>query len=235
MVHFVFLLQSTQDGDGVLHGGLAHQHLLKPSLERSILFDVLAVLVERRCADAVQLATRQCGLEHVACIDCAFRLARAHHRVDLVDEDDRPSGVLSHFLEDGFEPLFELATILGARQQLGHVENQHALVFERLGHLTVDDALREAFDDRGLADARLADQHGIVLGAALQNLNGATDLVVPADDRVELALASPFGEVDGVLGQSFALPFRFGTRNALAAAHRLDRAFEVLPSTRRAA
>ena len=35
-------------------------------------------------------------------------------------------------------------------------------------HLAVDDALREAFDDRRLADAGFADQHRIVLRASLQ-------------------------------------------------------------------
>ena len=34
-----------------------------------VLFFVLAVLVERRRADAVQLASRECGFEHVARID----------------------------------------------------------------------------------------------------------------------------------------------------------------------
>ena len=63
------------------------------------------------------------------------------------------------------------------------------LSFSDLGHLAVDDALRQAFDDRGLADARLADQHRVVLGAPLQHLDRAADLVVAADHRVELALA----------------------------------------------
>ncbi len=51
-----------------------------------------------------------------------------------------------------------------------------------------DDALGEALDDRGLADAGLADQHRVVLRAAAEDLDDAADLVVAADDRVELAL-----------------------------------------------
>ena len=62
------------------------------------------------------------------------------------------------------------------------------LSFERLGHFAVDDALRQAFDDRRLADAGLADQHRVVLGAPLQDLDRAADLVVAADHRVELAV-----------------------------------------------
>jgi hypothetical protein len=43
-------------------------------------------------------------------------------------------------------------------------------------------------DDRRLANARLADQHRIVLGATLQHLDGAADFIVTADHRIELAL-----------------------------------------------
>ncbi len=57
------------------------------------------------------------------------------------------------------------------------------------------------FGDGRLADARLADQHGIVLGAPRQHLDGAADLVVAADDRIELAGAGVGGEVARVFLQ----------------------------------
>jgi len=40
---------------------------------------------------------------------------------------------------------------------------------QAFGDVAVDDALRQAFDDRGLAGAGLADQHGIVLRAAREH------------------------------------------------------------------
>ncbi len=61
--------------------------------------------------------------------------------------------------------------------------------FEAVGHVAVDDAQRQTFDDGGLADAGLADQHRIVLGAARQHLDGAADFLVAADHRIELAVA----------------------------------------------
>ena len=78
---------------------------------------------------------------------------------------------------------------------------QHAFALERFRHFAVDDALRQAFDDRGLAHAGFADQHRVVLGAALQHLDGAADFVVAADHRIELALAGALGQVDGVFFQ----------------------------------
>ena len=45
MEDLIPLLQAPEDGDGVLHRGLAHQHRLEPPLQGGVLFDVLAVLV----------------------------------------------------------------------------------------------------------------------------------------------------------------------------------------------
>ena len=88
VVHFVALLQAAQDRDGVFHRRLVDEHFLEAALERGVLLDVLAVFVERGRADAMQLAARQRGLEHVAGVHGAFGLAGADHGVQLVDEQD---------------------------------------------------------------------------------------------------------------------------------------------------
>ena len=109
----------------------------------------------------------------------------------------RPSSAL-HLLQDGLQPLLELAAVLRAGDQRAHVEGEQLLVLEALGHVAVDDAQGEALDDGGLADARLADQDGVVLGAAGEHLDGAADLLVAADDRIELALGGGGRQVAGV-------------------------------------
>src|SRR5215471_19108471 len=48
--------------------------------------------------------------------------------------------------------------------------------------------LSQTFHNSGLAHARLADQHWIVLGAAAQDLDDALDLAFAADQRVKLAV-----------------------------------------------
>ena len=45
-----------------------------------------------------------------------------------------------------------------------------------LGHVAVDDRLGQALDDGGLADAGLAEEHRVVLGAAAEDLPQAFDL-----------------------------------------------------------
>ena len=84
------------------------------------------------------------------------------------------------------QPLLELAAVLGAGHQRAHVEGEDRLVAQPFRHVAADDALGQPFDDRGLADAGIADQDGVVLGLAGQDLDDPPDLGVPADDRVEL-------------------------------------------------
>ena len=67
VMRFVALLEATQNRDRVGHRRLADQHGLKAPLERGILLDVLAVLIERRRTDGPQLTARKHGLEQVPC------------------------------------------------------------------------------------------------------------------------------------------------------------------------
>jgi hypothetical protein len=142
--------------------------------------------------------------------------------VQLVDEEDEIALRVLDLVQDGLQPLLELAAVLRAREQPADVERPDALALEALRHVAGDDALREPFDDRRLAGARLADQHGIVLRAARQHLDDAADLLVAADDRVELALLRRLRQVAAELAQRLVRPLRVLRGDALAAAHRLD-------------
>jgi hypothetical protein len=103
------------------------------------------------------------------------------------------------------------------------------LVLERIGHVAVDDPLRQPLDDRRLADARLADQHRIVLGATRQDLHHPADLLVAADDGVELALARDIGEIAREALQCLVLALRILIGDAMRPAHTLQRGEEVFP------
>src|SRR5207244_12543112 len=93
------------------------------------------------------------------------------------------------------EPFLDLAAELGAGNHRAKVERHEALVLETLGDVAVDDALRESLDDRRLADAGLADEYRIVLGAARQHLDHAANLFVSADDGIEPPFLRRLGEV----------------------------------------
>src|SRR5207249_11661353 len=101
-------------------------------------------------------------------------------------------------------------------------ERVDLLVLQQVRHLVRADARGEAFDDGGLADTRLADQHGVVLGAAREDLHHALDLRLPADDGVELPFARLLRQVAAELVEELrALRLLAGRRArgaALAAA-----------------
>ncbi|OTP65614.1 hypothetical protein PAMC26510_37600 [Caballeronia sordidicola] len=148
--------------------------------------------------------------------------------MDFIDEDDGLPFVLRDVAQHGLEPLLKLPAILRAGQQRGHVERKHALALERFRHFAVHDPLRKPFHDGGLAHARLADQHRIVLRPPLQDLDGTADFVVTSNHRIELPGASALGQVDGVFLQRAALAFGVLTMHLAAAAHGVDRGFERL-------
>ena len=133
-----------------------------------------------------------------------------------------------HFLQDGLQALLEFAAELRAGDQRAHVERDDALVLQAFGHVAAHDALRQTFHDGGLADAGLADQHRVVLGAARKNLDDAADLFVAADHRVELALRGELGEIAAVFFEGFVGGFGILRGDALAAADLLQGPHQAL-------
>ncbi len=111
--------------------------------------------------------------------------------MQFVDEGDDFALGVGDLLQYGLEPLLELAADTWRRRPSPQVERDETTVLQALRNVAVDDSPGQTFDDRGLADAGFADQYRVVLGAPGENLDGATDLLVAADHRVELALARP--------------------------------------------
>mmetsp|Transcript_18384 Transcript_18384/g.62557 ORF Transcript_18384/g.62557 Transcript_18384/m.62557 type:complete len:361 (+) Transcript_18384:1380-2462(+) len=187
VVELVALPKPLEDLGRLLHGGLRHLHRLEAALQRGVLLDVLAVLVQRRGADALQLAAGQRGLEDVGSVNGALGGAGANERVHLVDEEDDVL-VLLHLVHELLEALLELAAVLGARHEQAHVERHHPLVLDGLRHVAGGDLLRQPLSDGALAHARLADEARVVLRAPAEDLDGALDLRAAPHARVQLAL-----------------------------------------------
>src|SRR5207248_1470975 len=74
----------------------------------------------------------------------------------------------------------------------------HRRLLEDVRDLALDDPLGEALGDGGLADARVAHEQRVVLLPAAENLDGAADLLLAADQRVDAALLGLLIEVDAV-------------------------------------
>ena len=117
--------------------------------------------------------------------------------MDLVDEQDR-AGLLVQLPEQALQTLFEIAAILGARQQRTQVEGVDGAVFEHVRYIAVDDHLGESFGDRRLADTGLAHIERVVLTPPAENLHGPLHLVAPTDQRIDLAEQCLLVEIDRI-------------------------------------
>jgi hypothetical protein len=120
VVLLVPLLDAAEDLDSLLDRRLVDHHRLEAPLERRVALDVLAVLVERRRADRLELAPAERGLEYVRGVDGALRGAGPDERVQLVDEQQAVPG-RPDLLDDLLQPLLELAAVLRAGDERADV------------------------------------------------------------------------------------------------------------------
>ena len=222
VVGLVAGLEPAQDGDRVFDVRFADEDRLEAALQGGVFLDVFAILVQRRGADAAQFAAGQRRLEQIGGVVAPFGRSGADDGVQFVDEQNHVAAGGFDFAEHGFESLFEFAAEFGAGDQRAHVERDDALVLQALRHVPFDDAQGQSFGDGGLADAGLADQHGIILRAAREDLDHAADFLIAADDRVELALGGPFDQIDAITFQRVEFFFRVLIGDAGAAADRLQ-------------
>ena len=94
VVRLVAVAQAAQDLHGVVDRRLLDADLLEAALECGVALEVLAVLVERRRADRLQLAACERRLEDRGRVDRALGRARADEIVELVDEQDDVAALL---------------------------------------------------------------------------------------------------------------------------------------------
>ena len=219
MEHLVPLFQAAQDGDGVFHGRLIHLNRLEAALQSGVFLDILAVLVQRGRADAVQLAAGQHGFQQIAGVHCAVGLAGTHDGVQLINEEDDLALALLHLIQDALQTLLELAAVLCASHQSTHVQAQHGAVFQVLRHIAPDDPLGQTLGDGRLADARLTDEAGVVLRLAGQDADDISNFLVTANDGVQLLLAGQVNEVLTILLQGIVGVLRVVVGHPLVAAH----------------
>ena len=143
-----------------------HHDGLEAALEGGVLFDVLAVFVERGGANTVQLTAGQHRFEQVARVHGAFGFTRTHDGMEFVDEEDNAPRALLHFRQHGFEALLKFTAVFRSGDERTHIEGEERAVLQTLGHVTPNNALGETFDNGSLSHAGFTDEHGVVLGLA---------------------------------------------------------------------
>src|SRR5690348_15076916 len=114
--------------------------------------------------------------------------------MQFVNEQDDVR-LLADLFEDLLDALLELATEHRASDYAAHAHRDDTRVAQGCGHVALSDAAGDALDDGGLADARLANQHRVVLLAAAQHRQHAANLAVAPGGGIELAVTRLGGQV----------------------------------------
>ena len=103
---------------------------------------MLAVFVERGGSDAVQFAASKRRLQQIRRVHGSFAGPRADNRVQFIDEHDDLAVAVLDLLQHGFEPIFKLASVLGAGNEGSQVQREDALVFQVGRNVAQHDAVR---------------------------------------------------------------------------------------------
>ena len=167
MVDLITLLETTQNGDGVLYRGLIHQYLLEPSLQCCILLHVLAILIQGGGTHTVKFTARQRWFQHISSIHGAFSLASSHHGMDLVNKENHLTLLFAEIIEHPLETLLKLTAEFCPGNQCAHIEREQSFSLYPLWNLTIYNTLCQPLDNCSLSNPRLTDQHRIILGTAL--------------------------------------------------------------------
>ena len=113
------------------------------------------------------------------------------------------------------------------RVKRAHIERQHPAPLQPFRHFTVDDPLRQPFNNGRFTYAGFTNQHRVVFGTALQNLNSTANFFITADHRIQLALLGTLGEIDGKFLQCLTLVFGTLIVHAFPSAHLFNRLSHV--------
>ena len=179
MVILVIAADTLEYLDAVGNGRLVYGDRLEPALERGVLFDMLAVLGEGSCTDDLNLAPRERRLEDICCVHAALGVACTDDVMHLVNNEDYIA-LLADLLDKSLHAAFKLASELRSGNQRRQVKKIDLLTAKLIGHLIERYALSKPLGNGGLADTRLADKAGIVLLAAVEDLDNALKLLLAA-------------------------------------------------------
>ncbi len=191
----VALLQAAQHQTRGIVVGFVDLDELKAAFERGVAFEEFLVFRPGGGGDRPQLAACERRLEQVGRIGAARRVARADQGMRFVDKEQNRNGRGLNLVDDLFQSLLELALHAGAGLQQAQIERQDAHVADHVRHAALGDAQRQAFDQRRLAHAGLADEDRVVLAPSREHVDHLADFAIAAEHRVDGAGTGLFGQI----------------------------------------
>ena len=115
--------------------------------------------------------------------------------MQLIDEQDGLAFGLADLLQYRLQTLLKFAPVLGTSHQCAHIQTEDPVILQRAGHISPDDPEGKPLCNGGFAHARLTDQNRVVLGLSGQDPDHVPDLLVSADDRIQLVVFCKFHQI----------------------------------------
>ena len=106
--------------------------------------------------------------------------------MDLIDKQNTVS-ILFQLFQQRLKAFLKITAIFGASQQRADIQGVKGAISHDFRHITLDDTPGEPFSNGGFTDTRLSHQQRVVFSATAQYLNGALQLFVPANERINSA------------------------------------------------
>ena len=188
VVLFIGRAQTVQYLQGFLGSGLCHDDFLESPLQCSVLLYGLSEFVYGGGANALHLAACKGRLEHIGCIHASLRTASTDDGVYFVYVYDYV-GIGFQFHEQVAHAFLKLSAELRSCHHAGHVQCENALAPQLARHLTLYDSLCQSLHNGALAHTGFANEYGIVLLSARQDLCYALHLLLSSHHGVQFAFA----------------------------------------------
>ena len=150
--------------------------------------------------------------------------------MQLIDEENDSAVGLLDLIQDGLQPLLKFTPVFGAGNQRAHIQREDRLVLQALGYILLHNPLRQTLGNGSFTNARLADQHRVILRLAGQNPNDISNFLIPADDRVLFLLSGSFNQICAIFFKCVIGSLRIIGGHTLVAPHCLQRLQAVLPA-----
>ena len=206
--YLITLLQSTKNGNGILHSRLINHNRLETTFQSSILFNILTILVQGGCSDTVKFPSCKHWLQHISRIHGAVCFSCSDDQMKLVNKENNVSLALFHFLQNCLQTFLKLASVLGSCYKRAHVQSKNLFVFQSFRNVSGNDSLSQSFNGCCFTDARLTDQNRIVLCLTGKNPDNVANLRITANYRVQLLVAGFFHQILSIFIKSIIGCFR---------------------------
>ena len=222
MVGFIPGAQPTKHLNSCLNTRLTNKYRLKAPLQSLILLNELTVFVQSGGADTLQLTVSQRWFKHITGINSSLSRPSPDYSMHLINEQYYFALCLPNLIHHRLKPLLKLTSELAPCHQCPHIQSHYLAPLKGIGNIVSHNLLCQPLSNGSLAHPGIANNHRVILGPPGKYLHHPANLIVPTDNRVELALTGKLSQVTTILLQGAIFALRPGISNPVPAAKLLQ-------------